>query len=349
MIEKIRQRFDEMYDEYLDELLDFVFEIPPKKEEKVKVVEKNGKYYLYDNQGNLLNPMGFKEIGPFHDGYAIVSRENSRHEIEENLIDIRGHLISDQWFYRVFYSHVHGVAKILKYAPHSEGIFGDLYKTKLDFIDVTGERLTGRWNKELNNNKYPGKINNSFSTITVNDHPHIVCSTINLNGFHVKNFPYMHQCSRDDESFTIRCKPLRIYDSKYVLCMGMRERIYLFDRDTHKYDFIGYAKDIEFKDDFIFRDGKVFFIYDGEIIDITTYYNAKLKGKEMPSVNKGISILSPVEYWLIFEDKCREEAKKIQEEEKKKAGEKALDELLKTEKELRELIELRMERPIKLR
>ena len=100
-----------------------------KKEEFTKVQRvTDNKYNLITADGKLLSKQWFDWIDYFHDGLAIVRRE----DYLNNFIDKQGKLLSNEWFKWLDYFH-NGLARVQR------------FDDTMNFITKDGKIISNEW------------------------------------------------------------------------------------------------------------------------------------------------------------------------------------------------------------
>lgn len=266
----------------------------------------------------------YYHISKFHDGVAIVSYGSSYERATYQVISAKGYLCNGEKF---------------KYA-RTIGHGYTLVQNEKGFnvIDINGNYVFKKWSKNFKEASY-GFYESSFDSITDNRHgptPNnfsISNSFITLDDqthplrtelldYKVKKVIIGNKyiCNNGYSQFAVNFIPVRIYGFRY--CLGyLKDKVYLYDRALNKYMELGTTRSIEYsdKDDFIINryDNKVFMIYEEQLIDVSTYYNEKLKNKKF-SINKGVKgILTYDQFTFKSMDEIDELIKKEREENEK--------------------------------
>lgn len=260
---------------------------PPVTKPNYKVVEKNGKYNFKRIDGTFVLKEWADSLEDYVDGLALVCING-----KYNLVDINGSFLSkDEWFDKIY-----GYRYMIQ-----EG-YATVYKDgKFNIMDPKGNLLID-WIKETKH-------------ITPFNYPtkHDIIPFVDLKEYKITNIKESYnEISNGVESYQIKGFPIRVYD-EYILCcrhIGVDKEYptfeyFLFNKKTKQYKkigrnvvsegFLGMGKGhyrcLAFDDNFIHDNynHKVYFIYGSQIIDITDYYNRKLKGKRSVRVNKKLS------------------------------------------------------------
>ncbi len=297
---------------------------------KEKTIEKDN---LIDTNGKLVSNEWYDAIGYFHDGYAWV-KKNGKY----NYIDTNGKLIGNKWYIEADDFDC-GIACVTKRHAHFEyaGMGYKIDHEMYNIINTKGEVVFKKWfdnpiyiYEELN--KSFACLCSSYRLVGVMYIP--ICLSKNLKDYEVKKFLTGYTCTNGKDKFNIKYQPLRIYDSRNILCTD-GTHAYLFDRSLGKYtQLCGTISvmvekahrmsssrhvsilNIEFDENFIFdhENKKVYFVYEGQIHDITEYYNKKLKYKENIPIKKGINVLSKNDFFYQQEEKIKKETEKERKE-----------------------------------
>ncbi len=315
------------------------------------LVKSHNKYNFLNTSGHIISPTWYRRARDFKDGFAVV--ENNK--MENNYIDTNGNLLSKRWFnnaedfedgfgkvnyydwigeynfYAINYINKNG--KGMSHVFESAVKYNDSciigvtpYTEKKMFIDIHNGQTLYEGKKNEDYKLY--RINNSFTTI--NDK--VICTTQELKGYKVKKGLLNYVCEKDNDKFSLKYAPIRIYDN-FVLCQKDRD-IYLYNRKANTYDYLDKVDNIDFNDLIIHnrREGKEYLVYSNKVFDITDYYNKKI-GYNDYSIEEGIPLYTKKEFIYnkdsilnekhitklkYTEDKRKEELKRKQKEEKEK-------------------------------
>ena len=284
------------------------------------IVEKLGLWNFIDEKGNLLfkEYLRYEKVHFFYEGYALV-------ELNEqfNYIDKEGNLLCKNWINVHAFNASHfrdGCVKLLGqdgeccYLNRSgewilQGKESDMVEENLNFLFHEGD---------------------------------IICKNIDMKNYEVKKHFLNFKCQSIEEkcgfsdTYYVKYQPIKRYSFRYTLCLD-NKTIYLFDRISKNYLEIGDVHNIEYDDYFIFdkKNGKIFFVYDNKIIDITDYYYHHLIDKEHFSIKSCVGLIYNLEEFI----GCRyEEYKSAYQEERDRMAKKlnSLASIIK-EKDLEEL------------
>ena len=284
-------------------------------------VLKNNKFNYIDTKGNLLFKEWYDELTSFNEGYARAKKNDKWY-----FVDINGDVLNSHGYYEV--SNFHDGMAIVENS-----------NLKRNIIDNSGKEVFRRWISGRTWFFYGDyvEINKNFlyfvcGNINVKQ---LICKSVDLKKYDVRNILGGYRCTNKNDKFNIKYKPIKIYDTRFVLCIN-KENLYLFDRSIGQYTNIGEIREIEFIDNYIFdyKNEKVYFIYEKKLFDITNYYGKKLKNMSPSNIviNNGVSILSKDEFFIKNEEIIKNNTTKIRSNVFKTDGERLQE--FKEEREL---------------
>ncbi len=292
-----------LYDTWFDDIREVDWYLSG-NDNKRSIVRIRGKYNLIDAMGNILCNEWYDEMSSFlgENNPALIRKGG-----EYNYINTDGKLISDKWF---------DDASMFQESGYAVVAIGDMYNV----IDKEGKYLFN-WKKQYISNNII-KISKKFIEVKFgsdNNKGTLVCVNKDLKGYKVGKILNVYNCSNNIDKFKIKYEPIKIIDNRNVLCLS-NNKIYLYDRTINKYQELGIVSDIEYDDNFIYdnKNGIVYFIYNENMYDITSYYNNYIKTKEIVKINKDVGrILTRVEFSALNDAEIRKKYQEEQEENKK--------------------------------
>ena len=240
------------------------------------------------------------------------------------------------------------------------GPFHGTFRLRDDGIYCRSTPLFGEGEKTF----YPVEIYRNFAIVYREDYDnlngfqrvlwHIVERNLDLKDYKVKKGKFNYKCSRDNDKFKVKYKPIKVFGLRYVMCRRGRQ-IHLYDRNNKTYKYIGTTETIEYDDNFIFdkKNNKVYLMYANQMIDITYYYNKYLINKDKIHIKEGIELLAREDFFYHSEEEIikklkeekerkrqEQENKRIQEiEEQKKKLQKEKEEHIKKQQEEKEKVQ----------
>jgi len=245
-----------IFDEWFDHVYDFTTDL--------KIVEKNGKYNYINNEGKLISNIWVDMDG---ERLKCPIYENRRHEIVKSM-----------------YSSVHHRG-FTSYEPvYIRPVW---INKKKSFIAVFNGKILSAYDKHIFYKNYVLIKNKSFIEVDGK----IIPFNISLDNYSVKKNIMGYRMFNKTERFNIKYEPIKVYGERYILCLD-KNNVYLYDRFKDNYKLINHASKIIYDDNFIFdnENDKVYFINENEFLDITEYYNLKLRGEKDISIVPGIKI-----------------------------------------------------------
>ena len=281
------------------------------RDDGIAIVEKDGEYNLIDKYGRPILKEWCSFIRESHNLFLVVGK--------------RGEYIVDK--YGIRRSKYYGCISYFKEFGYTFVKYGKGTKLK-NYIDKKGVELLD-WQDTtdyLYINK-PKRINNTFQVVCRKKEKYI-SSVVDFKDYHVRSIVSGYICYNKKDKYHIKYDPLVIYDKRYTLCLR-KDEVYLYDRTLNEYSLVGKINNVELKEHFIYdnTNDRIYFIYDEKKIDITEYYNKKLKSKDNIRINEGIKFLSLEQFFYEKENEIKAKAeqerrRKEQEElEKKKTDE----------------------------
>ena len=266
-------------------------------------IESLNKCTYIDKNGKPISSERYSEVHSFHNGFAMVKKYN-----RYNYIDTSGNLISENWFYAGD-NFINGLAKVR-------------FSNKWGIIDTKGN-IVGKTVNDYDE-LY---LTEDFVRFSKND---FRCRTINLGKYDSNKTTFGYQCNAPGDTFKVKYEPIRIYGTRYVLCLD-KCNLYLYERDVNLYKQIGTVYNIRFNDCFIFVDNKyyadgyfIYFMHNNEMIDISKYCEERdinIKNISIEHIKQNISIISKDDFLYHNEDEIRELVKREREEDKKREEE----------------------------
>ena len=278
---------------------------------KRTIVKIRDKYNLIDTIGNVLCNEWYDDISSFlYDNPALIRKGG-----EYNYINTDGKLLSEKWF---------DDASMFQNSGFAVVAMGDKYNV----IDNEGKYLFD-WKKQYISQDI-NRISKNYIEVKFGSDKNkgtLICLNKELNGYKISKLLNVYTCSKDKDKFKIKYEPIKIIDNRYILCLDDK-KIFLYDREINKYEELGSINNIEYDDNFIYdnKNKKIYFIYNKNMYDITSYYNTSLKDKIIIKVNKDIkNILTRGEFSTLNDEEIRrkyEEDKKVNEQIRKSREEK---------------------------
>ncbi len=264
------------------------------------IVQKNEKFNFINSSGMLIGKDWYERVGNYQEGFASVKKSGKWY-----FIDKEGRLLTKKGYYFVM-DFVRGTAVVEQ-------------SNKYNLIDKSGREIFNKWmySNEWYFHKQCTPINRNFdyATSDIDTKKYLICKTIDLKGYQVRDFFGGYRSDNGHDHFNIKYYPIKIYNTRFAICID-KETLFLFDRALGKYTTLGNIRDIEFIDKYIFdhKNDKVYFIYGKLLFDITNYYNDKVKNQDNIVVSEGVSILSKDEFFIKYEADARKKARQIRNE-----------------------------------
>lgn len=289
----MKEKIDELYQEYLFDKLDLIFNSETGEKQHVKA-----------GFGRLKFSEVLARLKPDKKNYTIVSKGKGLKSVY-NLKNANGRLISKQWF-----DKIDGFYDGLAIVSTSEGL---AYNRKYNLMTTNGD-LLGPWDR------YVFRLDPEYSMHFIIYGATIIPRRIEMDGYNVEKTLIGYKCVSSHDKLLLKYQPIKKFGYRYTLCFD-KNIIYLHDRINNQYIKIGNANDVEYDDNFIlYREDeylkKVYFIYDGKLLDIPVgYYKKYIEYKNEINVTKGIgNILTREEFSLMN----MSQIDKMLEEEKRK-------------------------------
>ena len=118
----------------------------------------------------------------------------------------------------------------------------------------------------------------------------------------------LFRCSNGEDTFYTKDKPIKIYGNGIALC-NYEVAVILHNEKDQSEKVIGSVEAITYDDHFIYDSfhHQVFFVYNGEIYDVTKYYEKYLKGKKYSIKDFNVAIMTQEEF--NFREKVKQESK----------------------------------------
>ena len=180
---------------------------------------------------------------------------------------------------------------------------------------------------------------------------------LGMKDYQVKRSGFVYSCSNGKEQFKIKYQPVKMFDDKSVLCFH-DNHYYLFDVNRNIYQKLdplvvywtywneNVDTDVFYDDNFIYdkENKKVYFPYNGKMLDITKYYIAHLVNNTTIRVKRDIGDIKTIDEFVFDKydkikqmmDEEREKNKAILEKQKEEIAQNAI-----REKELEKIEKLR--------
>lgn len=280
-------------------------------------VEFEGKCNYRKPNRKFLLEEGADEISSFKDGYALV-KNNGKY----NLVDMDGNYVSkNEWFDSIsHYEYFNTRGYVVVYKDN-----------KFNIMDKNGDLLSS-W-LEYKKPFKPDEDKAFSYVIMYTDLKDYTSEKVGIRHYKLSN---------GSKTYDLKYPPIRVYDN-YILCCkpGINPFgyfnsyiYYLYNKEDHKYYKIGCSimerkikgkeNDVvvdcfSFDDNFIHDNfhKKTYLIYGSQIVEITDYYNKKLKDKRTVTVNKGLSKIKPLkEFGLGKDEKLDKEFSDSEEQER---------------------------------
>ena len=251
------------------------------KEEKKLTYSKDELRHFFD----------WKEysISSYENGYAIVRVVPSGWDSAPrcNIIDAKGKWLFDKWYRGEFLELKNGFIKVEQYYDDHKGI-----------LDLKGNKVVP-YKKHIDYKKL--EISSNFFNINGNLSP----IKIDMNELSVTQKTFGYQVSDKTSTFKIKYRPVKNYDNRYLICVD-KENVILYDREFDSYENLG--TNVEYDDNFINKNSgeTIYFMINGQKIDITDYYNKKLKNKKEISILRNVLIKKPSDFYGENENEIRE-------------------------------------------
>ena len=367
----MQEKIDELYQKYLAERLDMIISVKergyyfghteeePKEDVKIVRDEEHNKYYFTDIYGQKIG--NFDYVGlrwSYEYGVGIIETAEGY-----NFINKEGKILSDIWFYgvgrtyngfvSVYQKDKSGNVKYNAFNLRNHQLVSpkQWYDSMEEFDSDTEYSIVkkGNWYGAIN---AQGEIVYPWSK----DHKIMFYATRRLEKCVVKKTIAGYQCVfPNGEKINTKYLPIMTYSSRFIVCVNNKKEAFLWDRETNEYEKLCHLNHLECRDNLIIINSngskKVYFVYEGQVIDITKYYYEKLKDMIIVDIKKGVSIISKDDFFFKNEkyvkdliEKEKEEDKIREEEKARKEEEQKLQEMkVKEEEEKKELIKKQKE------
>ena len=319
----------------------------------------DGKYNFVDKNGDLLfetwlDPDEYRyasdKVGDLHcgrilvGGHYFINKErkfvggyyDEAHDYSDNRAAIKK---GPKWYF------IDLESVIIDYDGYDEvsdftGGYAAVKRGKLwNVIDVNGHFI-GSWSLIKPSVR---KVSANFALIN----NRLVCRTVNTGEYKVEKDGLGYQCVGPEKTIKLPHTPIKAYGTRYILCLN-KGKLVLYDTETNTHEKLGNINTIEYDDNFIFdrEKGIVFLMYENQKIDITTYYQKKLAGKDSVKVSPGVKDIEEKWKYLNTEDarkrlaEEREKNARIREEQEEAENVRILETLsIRTEEKARSLAE----------
>ena len=234
---------------------------------------KKKKQKLIDVSSNPICDVWFDKI-------KILSEDRFIVKIDENsyIIDRNGNVISNLNYESIIISE-----KICSYVIVKQN-------GKYNIIDKNGNLLLSKWYDEISflySDSVIIKDGNKEYEINIS------LLKVDLKGYNVKKTALSYKCSKGNDSFKIKYKPIKVFNERYILCRD-NNSVYLYDRNNKKYEKLGTLKSVNYYDNLVtcddttfinFNNDEAFLIINDNKIDISDYYNENLKYMRLHELN----------------------------------------------------------------
>lgn len=285
------------------------------KEEKKLTYSKDELRHFFD----------WKEysISSYENGYAIVRVVPRGWDSAPrcNIIDAKGKWLFDKWYRGEFLELKNGFIKAEQYYDDHKGI-----------LDLKGNKVVP-YKKHIDYKKL--EIYKNFFNINGNLSP----IKIDMNGLSVDQKAFSYLVDDKTRTFKLKHRPVKNYDNQHIICID-KENVILYDRESNSYDNLG--TNVEYDDNFInVNSGQtIYFMINGQKIDITDYYNKKLKNRKEIVFSKKITIKKRDDFYGENENEIREKFRESLKENEKLIQAKKQEENFEKLNSLKENVEL---------
>lgn len=315
----------------------------------------DGRMDLMDMSGNFYFGMIYQM--PSHillpDIYGMLCKKNELHNVSEGWF--LANLEADRYSNLDGYYYFSIQDKNLKIGPFTKAY---------DFVDgFAVVEKDGKFNV-LNHDmrfvfpkSYDYITRVDFCRVKVRDGIRRKTIYLGMKDYQVKRSGFVYSCSNGKEQFKIRYQPVKMFDDKSVLCFH-DNHYYLFDVNRNIYQKLdplvvywtywneNVDTDVFYDDNFIYdkKNKKVYFPYNGKMLDITKYYIAHLVNNTTIRVKRDIGDIKTIDEFVFDKydkikqmmDEEREKNKAILEKQKEEIAQNAI-----REKELEKIEKLR--------
>lgn len=188
------------------------------------------------------------------------------------------------------------------------------YNSDKCIIDLKGNEVVPL-RKHLNYKKL--EIYKNFFNINGNLSP----IKIDMKGLSVTQRAFSYLVDDKTRTFRLKHRPVKNYDNQYIICID-KDNVILYDRESDSYENLG--TNVEYDDNFINKNSgeTIYFMINGQKIDITDYYNKKLKNKKEIVVSNKYPIKKPSDFYGENENEIREKFRESLKENERLAQEK---------------------------
>ena len=284
-------------------------------------------FQVLDGHKNKYIDIKITDVNEIVRGYAKVTAISSNGKEYTNYLKLDGDFLFNNWF-----------LSDERVEPYKDGIVHRTVNEKVldNILDNNGNLILDKWQKLV----HVHNINKSFAVYNVDKKSVSICKDKDLKEYTVKKTLTGYQCSYRDNIFNIKYEPIKIFDSNLILCINKDSEVNLYDRKNNKYTYLNKSSEIEFTDHIIRNERQYFLVYDGQMVDITNYYDDKVRRKKYYHINEGIKLLSKEAFFEGNEDDIRKRYKEIEEQNRRILIERENDENAKELQRIKEEREL---------
>lgn len=271
-------------------------------------VKKGDKYNFINTFGELLSEKWYDYVWEFCEGYALVKQGN-----KYNFIDTEGNLISKEWYDNAW-NFNNGFAIVRN-------------GKKYNFINKTGNLLSNEWYDKIFYNT------NGHIKVKLNGKIYMLSSqTLGTKAFLYEEYQVNktlagYVCKNENDTFKIKYNPVLNFNYRYILCSD-KNNFYLYDRISDEYELLGLCSNISFcKNNLILNNltKRIYLICDNQKLDLTSYYNKKLRKRK--NIPKNVNdILLKEEFCILNTEKIDQIMEELREERRKVTKKRTIDE-----------------------
>ena len=259
-----------LYQKYFWEKLDIIFDSSSTNEfnnfqdEPMEIIPESHIKVLLRKLEQCNPDYEYHIKSELHNGYVIVERgykTYKKHPYEYNFIGYNGDLVCSRWYGKVSdFSHGYAIVQVDANNEESANI-----------INLRGKTMFANLGKAT--------ITQNF-LIVGND---VYVKEFAMDDYETTKSVFGYKCSNGKDSYFVRFYPVKRFGELFTLCVD-KKIVYIQNRFRGRPEKLGNIEDIQYNDFFIINSAlkRVFFVYGNHdyLIDITDYYEGKLKNKK---------------------------------------------------------------------